>query len=264
MLKVETLASSRNPLLQDVRRAARAGSLTENGCCLAESFHLLDEILRSDCRVEVVLASQSASSEVQLRMRARSAIRVAVVPDRLFDAVAATEASQGVMVLVRPPAWILDQVFGKLPLVIVLDGIQDPGNAGAILRAAEAFGASGLIFARGTVSPYNPKAVRASAGSVFRVPLVQGLAVEEIQAGFTHRNITVYASVPSQGQAVHKADLAGACAVIIGSEGRGVSDRLRQGAAGLHIPTASVESLNAAMAAGIVLYEARRQRGASL
>jgi TrmH family RNA methyltransferase len=262
MLKVETLASSRNPLLQDVRRASRAGSLTENGCCLAESFHLLHEILRSDCQVEVVLASQSASSEVQLRMRARSAIRVAVVPDRLFDAVAATEASQGVMVLVRPPAWTLEQVFGKLPLVIVLDGIQDPGNAGAILRAAEAFGASGLIFARGTVSPYNPKAVRASAGSVFRVPLVQGLAVEEIQAGFTHRNLTVYASVPDQGQPVDKADLARACAVVVGSEGRGVSDRLRQGAAALHIPTASVESLNAARAAGIVLYEARRQRGA--
>jgi TrmH family RNA methyltransferase len=261
MLKVETLTSPRNPLLMDVRRAARAGSLTENGCCLAESFHLLDEILRGDCRVEVVLASQSASTEVQLRLRTRPAVRMAVVPDRLFDAVAATEASQGVMVLVRPPAWTLEHVFGKLPLVMVLDGIQDPGNAGAILRAAEAFGASGLIFARGTVSPYNPKAVRASAGSVFRVPLVQGLAAEEIQAGFTRGNLTVYASVPKQGQAVHVADLARACAVIIGSEGRGVSDRLREGTTALHIPTASVESLNAAMAAGIVLYEAQRQRG---
>ncbi len=262
MLKVETLASSRNPLLMDVRRAARAGSLTENGCCLAESLHLLDEILRGDCRVEVVLASQSASPEVQLRLRARSSVRLAIVPDRLFDAVAATEASQGVMVLVRPPSWTLEHVFGKLPLVIVLDGIQDPGNAGAILRAAEAFGASGLIFAKGTVNPYNPKAVRASAGSVFRVPLVQGLAAGEIQAACTHRNLTVYASVPSKGQAVHLAALTRACAVIIGSEGRGVSDRLRQGAAALHVTTASVESLNAAMAAGIVLYEAQRQRGA--
>jgi RNA methyltransferase, TrmH family len=261
MLKVETLASSRNPLIMDVRRAARAGSLTENGCCLAESFHLLDEILRGDCPVEVVLASQSASPQVQLRLRARSAVRLAVVPDRLFDAIAATEASQGVMALVRPPAWTPEQVFGKLPLVIVLDGIQDPGNAGAILRAAEAFGASGLIFAKGTVSAYNPKAVRASAGSVFRVPLLQGLAAEEIQAGFQRRNLTVYASAPNQGQAVHRTDLARACAVIIGSEGRGVSDRLREGTAALHITTASVESLNAAMAAGIVLYEAQRQRG---
>jgi TrmH family RNA methyltransferase len=142
-----------------------------------------------------------------------------------------------------------------------LDGIQDPGNAGAILRAAEAFGASGLIFAKGTVSPYNPKAVRASAGSVFRVPLIQGLAAAEIQTAFAHKGLAVYASVPNQGQAVHLADLARACAVIIGSEGRGVSDRLRQGTSALHIPTASVESLNAAMAAGIVLYEAQRQRG---
>jgi TrmH family RNA methyltransferase len=261
MVKVETLASSRNPLLADVRRAARAGSLTKNGCCLAESFHLLDEVLRGNCRVDVVLASQSASLEAQRRLRTRSDVRLAVVPDRLFDAVAATEASQGVMVLVRPPSWTLEQLFGKLPLVIVLDGIQDPGNAGAILRAAEAFGSSGLIFAKGTVSPYNPKAVRASAGSVFRVPLVQGLAAGEIQAAFDRERLTVYASVPNQGQAVHVADLARACAVIIGSEGRGVSDRLREGATALHIPTASVESLNAAMAAGIVLYEAQRQRG---
>jgi TrmH family RNA methyltransferase len=245
----------------DVRRAARAGSLTQNGCCLAESFHLLDEILRGDCRVEVVLASQSASVEVQRRLRTRSDVRLAVVPDKLFDSVAATEASQGVVVLVRPPAWTLEEVFGKLPLVIVLDGIQDPGNAGAILRAAEAFGASGLIFAKGSVSPYNPKAVRASAGSVFRVPLVQALAAAEIQAAFAHKSLPVYASVPNQGQAVHTTDLARACAVIIGSEGRGVSDRLREGATALHIPTASVESLNAAMAAGIVLYEAQRQRG---
>jgi TrmH family RNA methyltransferase len=264
MLKVETIASSRNPLLMDARRAARAGSLTEEGCCLAESFHLLDEILRGDCRVKVVLASQSASPEVQRRLRARPAVRLAVVPDRLFDAVAATEASQGVMVMVRPPAWTLEQVFGKLPLVIVLDGLQDPGNAGAILRAAEAFGATGLIFAKGTVSPYNPKAVRASAGSVFRVPLIQGLPAEEIQAGCTRRKLTVYASVPNQGQAVHMADLARGCAVVIGGEGHGVSDRLRQGTTALHIPTSSVESLNAAMAAGIVLYEAQRQRGARL
>jgi TrmH family RNA methyltransferase len=261
MLKVETFASSQNPLIRDVRRAARAGSLTQNGYCLAESFHLLDEILRGDCRVDVVLASQSACAEVQLRLRARSDVRLAVVPDKLFDSVAATEASQGVMVLVRPPAWTLEQLFGKLPLVIVLDGIQDPGNAGAILRAAEAFGASGLIFAKGTVSPHNPKAVRASAGSVFRVPLLQGLAAAEIQAAFDRQGLAVYASVPNQGQAVHAADLARACAVIIGSEGRGVSDRLREGATALHIPTASVESLNAAMAAGIVLYEARRQKG---
>jgi TrmH family RNA methyltransferase len=261
MLKVETLASSRNPLLVDVRRAARAGSLTEDGCCLAESFHLLDEILRGDCRIEVVLASQTASAEVQLRLRTRPAVRMCVVPDRLFEAVSATEASQGVMALVRPPAWTLEQVLGKLPLVIVLDGIQDPGNAGAILRAAEAFGASGIIFARRTVNPYNPKAVRASAGSVFRVPLVQGLEAEEIQTAFAHRSLAVYASVPSQGQPVHAADLGRACAVVIGSEGRGVSDRLRQGTTALRIPTASVESLNAAMAAGIVLYEAQRQRG---
>src|SRR5207247_1254225 len=89
-----------------------------------------------------------------------------------------TESSQGVMTLAAPPAWKLEQIFCGQSLIAVLDGLQDPGNAGAIVRAAEAFGATGVLFTKGTVSPFNPKTLRASAGSLFRVPFVYGLEAE--------------------------------------------------------------------------------------
>lgn len=260
MAKVETLTSAQNALLKDVRRAARSGGLTENGFCLAESFHLLEEALRSRCQIGAVLTSQSASLEVERLLGSWPALRLIVVPDRLFEGLAATEASQGVLALVRLPAWNLGQVLGILPLVVVLDGIQDPGNAGAIVRAAEAFHASGLIFVKGAANPHNPKTIRASAGSIFRVPLVHGMAAGEAGSALAERRVAVFAAVSSEGRPVHEADWTKASAIIIGNEGRGISDSLRRGAAAVRIPTDQVESLNAAMAAGILLYEARRQR----
>jgi TrmH family RNA methyltransferase len=145
--------------------------------------------------------------------------------------------------------------------VVVLDGLQDPGNAGAILRAAEAFGATGVLGLKGTVNPYNPKAVRASAGSVFRVPLVWGIEASEALATLQQQRLDLYAAVPSARRLLSEADLRRGCAFIIGSEGRGVSEALRAASTELRIPTSGVESLNAAVAAAILLYEARRQRG---
>ena len=260
MAKVEVLSSAANPLLKDVRRAIVRGGLTSEGFCIAESFHLLEEALRSDCAVRAVLAAQSVRSAVESHVRRLAGVRVLVLADALFRNLAGTESTQGVMALVRPPSWSLDQLFRGQSLVVVLDGIQDPGNAGAILRAAEAFGASGILCLKGTVNPYNPKAVRGSAGSVFRIPLVHGLDAVLARAALEQQKIDVYAASPSGSRSLADVDLTRKCAVIIGSEGRGVSEKLRSAAIDLRIPISQVESLNAAMAAGILLYEARRQR----
>jgi TrmH family RNA methyltransferase len=261
MTRPQILTSPSNPLLKEVRRAIARGSTTQDGYCLAESFHLLDEALRSECEIKAVLAAAAALPAVEERMRGLAGPRVFVLDDRLFQTVSGTEATQGVLALVRPPAWNLEDLFRGRPLVVVLEGVQDPGNAGAIIRAAEAFGATGLIFLKGTVSPYSPKTVRASAGSVFRMPLVAGLDDTRARAALEQHRLDVYAAVPSGQRDLAGVDLTRPCALIIGSEGRGVTDRLRAGAADLRIPTTGVESLNAAMAAGILLYEARRQRG---
>jgi TrmH family RNA methyltransferase len=259
----ETLLSEKNPLLKQVRRAVSKGSLTEDGFAVAESFHLLEEALASDCEIGVVIAAESVKSAVTAHVKGLKRTRVVAVSDSVFAELATTEATQGVITLVRPPAWTIDQLLRGRSLVIVIDGVQDPGNAGAILRAAEAFGGTGVAFLKGSVNPYNPKALRASAGSLFRLPVVAQADPNLLLAAIDHKRITLYAAVPRAPRTIVDVKLAEKCAIVIGAEGRGVSPALLDRAISVRIPTTGVESLNAAVAAGVLLYEARRQRGAS-
>jgi RNA methyltransferase, TrmH family len=264
MARPETISSAANPLVKSVRRAIASGALTEDGLCVAEGFRLLEEALRGDCAVKFVLAARSVEVAVEAHIRRLAGIRMAILPDALFQSLAGTESSQGVMALIEPPSWMLEQLFRGRSLVMVLDGVQDPGNAGAIVRAAEAFGATGVMFLKGTVGPFNPKTLRASAGSLFRVPFVHSLDGELARAAMRQNRLDVYAGVPfsggNQAKSLVDADLKRKCAVIVGSEGHGVSESLRGGAIDLAIPTLGVQSLNAAVAASVILYEARRQR----
>ena len=230
---------------------------------MAESFHLLEEALRSDCEIPAVFAAESVRTAVESHVRGLKRLRVTVLPDDLFRSISATEASQGVMALVRPPQWTVEQLFRGRCLTVILDGVQDPGNAGSLLRAAEAFGATGVAFLKGTVSPYNPKCLRASAGSVFRIPLVPAIDPQSLLAAAEQRKLDLFALMPKGPRELGEANFTGKCAIIVGSEGRGVSERLRGKALDVRIPTAGVESLNAALAAGIALYVARKQRMAA-
>ena len=245
--------SDKNPLVKQIRRAVARGSLTEDGYAVAEGAHLLEEALEAKCEIGAVIVAESSRAHYP---------DARVVSDRAFRELASTDTPQGVIALVRPPVSALDQMTrGHNALVVVLDGVQEPGNAGAILRAAEAFGASGAVFLKGTVNPYNPKCVRGSAGSIFRVPLIASVEAEEI---LRHTEIAWYAAMPRAPKLASDAHMAAPCGIIIGSEGHGVGPVLAGRAIGLRIPTSGVESLNAAVAAGILLYEARRQRASKL
>ena len=249
-------------MLKDIRRAIARGGLTADGLAVAESFHLLEEALRSECDVPVVLASESVKATVERHVSGLRGPRTIVLPDQLFQTVATTESSQGVIALVRPPEWTIEQIFRGQSMIVVLDGLQDPGNAGAIARAAEAFGATGLIFVKGTVGPHHPKTLRASAGSLFRVPFVAGLDAPLVRAALRQHRLDIYAAMPWTGsqRLAEDVDFSRRCAIVIGSEGRGVSKELHGIAEDVAIPTFGVESLNAAVAASVLLYETRRQR----
>ena len=264
MARAETITSAANPLIKDVRRAIARGGLTEQGWCVAETFHLLEEALRSECEVKAVLAAERAQASAETLVSRLTSVKLSILPDDLFQSIAGTQTTQGVIALVKPPEWKLEQLFRDCPLLMVLDGLQDPGNAGAIARAAEAFGASGMLWIKGTASPWNPKVLRASAGSLFRVPFLHGVDAAMVRTGLHVNHVAIFAGVSaSSNPAVHpltSIDLTVPCALIIGSEARGVSAGLRAAAVEVAIPTSGVESLNAAVAAGILLYEARRQR----
>ncbi len=250
-------------MLKDVRKAIARGTVTDQGFAVAESFHLLEEALRSDCEISAVFAAESVRTAVESHVRGLKKIRVGVLSDDLFQSISSTQASQGVLALVRPPQWSVEQLFRGHALTVVLDGLQDPGNAGTVLRAAEAFGATGVAFLKGSTSPYNPKCLRASAGSIFRIPVVPALDPEVFLAASEQRKIPLFALMPKNAIEVSQADFSRKCAIIVGSEGRGVSEFLGEKSTRVRIPTVGVESLNAALAAGIALFVARTQRMAA-
>ena len=252
----EALTSEKNPLLKEVRKAAARDSLTDDGLAVAEGFHLLEEARTSRCEIQAVIVTEPNRDTLPNL----HSTRVMTVSEATFAHLSTTEAPQGVIALVRPPTWTLHQLLPTHPLLLILDALQDPGNAGAVVRAAEAFGATGVVFLKGSVNPYNPKALRASAGSIFRLPLLAALEESVLLSALEQKQVILYAAVPRGGKTLSESDLTGPTAIVIGSEGRGVSPSLQQHATGLRIPTTGVESLNAAVAAGVMLYEASRQR----
>jgi TrmH family RNA methyltransferase len=256
--------SPQNPLLKQVRRAAQKGALTDDGFALAEGVHLLQDAVAAGLEMRAILVADGAfpqHRELLDSLPHLANAKIRSVDDKTFRELVTTESPQGILTLVRPKAFemadLLTSSANAAAMVVILDGVQDPGNAGAIARAAEAFGATGLLFLKGTVNPFNPKCMRGSAGSLLRIPLLTGV---DPASGFLPHGLPVFAADPHRGAFAHEADLRQPCAIIIGSEGHGVRPELLARATPLRIPTVGVESLNAAVAAGILFYEARRQR----
>jgi TrmH family RNA methyltransferase len=261
---MERISSPANALLKDIRKAVAKGGLTPGGLAVAEGIHLLEEALRSRREVPVLVISDRAAAGAEPIAGALPGTRALLVPDQVFETIASTETTQGVMALVKPPEWKIEDVFQGHALVLVLDGVQDPGNAGAMVRAAEAFGASGVVFVKGSVGLWNPKTLRGSAGSLFRVPVVVAER-EALRSELEKRPLKIYAAMPYTGteRRADAVDFEGRCAIVVGGEARGVSPELSAIANPVAIPTVGVESLNAAVAAAVLLYEARRQRAPS-
>ncbi|MGH9658909.1 MAG: TrmH family RNA methyltransferase, partial [Bryobacteraceae bacterium] len=197
MAKLDVLTSAANPLLKDIHRAIVRGGLTSGGLWVAETFHLLEEALRSDREVSTVLAARSVEAAVRRHVRRLAGVRIAVLDDELMQKLSGVESSPGVIALVQPPAWTLESLFRGCGLVVAIDGVQDPGNAGAIVRSAEAFGATGVLFLKGSAGPHHPSSLRASAGSLFRVPFVASADRALARAAFRQNKLDVYAAAPS-------------------------------------------------------------------
>jgi TrmH family RNA methyltransferase len=170
---------------------------------------------------------------------------------------------QGLVALAERPQPAVERIFAGTPLVLVADAVQDPGNLGALLRSAEAAGATGALLTTGCADPFSWKALRGSMGSAFRLPLATGLALEAALERLAARGVVVYATAADGEKRYDEADLRGPVAVVVGSEGRGLAPATqRQASARLRVPLAApVESLNVAVAAALVLFEAARQRG---
>jgi TrmH family RNA methyltransferase len=265
--RLRRVASRQNPLVKQLRRAFARGETTADGFCAIESLRLMEEAIRSGLRFQAVFFRQSSLAVAdRLLPQIAAQVETVLLPDEIFDSAVATETPQGVAALAKVRRFTLGDVLRPYqPLVVALSGIQDPGNLGTILRSAEAFGASGVLLGEGTVSQFNSKAVRASAGSVFRVPVV-AVKLEEAIPRLRLAGMRLMATSSHGGTPADQANLASPLAFFIGSEGAGLSRELMsQMDETVAVPNpGQVESLNAAIAASILLYEAARQRRAGI
>lgn len=262
--RLRSIEGRHNAVLKHLRKAFASAEPASDGVFAIEGLRIIEEAIRSGLRFRVVFFAHSAAAKAQrLLPQLGAQVETVSIPDNLFAAAVPTEAPQGVAALVQGKLFGLDDVLAKSHAgpVIVVAGVRDPGNLGTILRSAEAFGAAGLLLGEGTVSQFNSKVVRASAGSVFRIPAVK-VQISDIFNQLREQKFRSIATSSHKGTPLPQATLEPPLAIFIGGEGSGLGrDLIAKMDEVIAIPhSPKVESLNAGVAASIILYEAARQR----
>lgn len=263
-VRLRRIEGRHNALVKELRRAFARGELTPDGYCAIEGLRILEEAIRSGLRFRAVFFSESALARAQrLLPQIGAQVETLLLPDKLFSSVVPSETPQGVAGLVRWKEFSLEDVLAKAQAgpILAIAGVQDPGNLGTILRSAEAFSAVGVVLGEGTVSPSNPKVVRASAGSVFRLPVVR-TSLPDALGRMQKSGLQLVATASHKGTLLDQAKFSEPLAIFIGSEGAGLPRDLIQAMDEVvAIPQApQVDSLNVGVAASIVLYEVARRR----
>ncbi len=257
------MISLNHPAVKRARSLHDPGERRSAGRFLVEGVRLLEEAFASGLRCEQFfytarLTEQERGTEL-LRLAKQAKAPIMELPDRVLNSLKETKTSQGAVGLFVQPAWPRPwETPLQSGLVVVACELQDPGNLGTIIRMSEAAGARGLLLAKGTVDPYHPKALRASMGSLFRLPVIAADNLEETLSGPAQ----VVATVAQGGIAPWEADLTRPTFLLVGQEAAGLPEPLlKRATVRITIPMAKqVESLNVAMATAMLLYEAIRQR----
>jgi len=262
--RVTTITSRQNPLVARFRTAARGDV---GGVLLLDGAHLVADAIAADIAFQIVAVTPASIEDAGIRPLAdaliRKGVEVITVSASVMDAVSPVKTPSGIVALAeRPPLDAARLYAGPAALVDAAVDVQDPGNLGAIVRVAEAAGATGFAAAGGSANPFGWKALRGSMGSALRLPIASELTADEAVADARRHGCRVIASVPRDGRPLFDVDLSGPVAVLIGGEGHGLTPGLVAAAdERVTIPMqAPVESLNAAVTAALIVYEARRQR----
>ena len=277
--RLRRVTSRQNGLVKDLRKAFNQAEPTSEGYIAVEGVRIIEEAIRSGLRFQAVFFSDAGSAHAaRLLPQIASNVEIMLLPDEVFASAVNTESPQGVAALVKLRSHKFDDLLEQgsqgsqnlrsqvkdSQLLLAVAGIQDPGNLGTVIRSAEAFGVRAVLLGEKTVSHFNPKAVRASAGSLFRQPLIRAKLNESIPL-LKQSGVRVLATSSHKGKPLHEANFTGAAMIVVGNEGAGVPPEILSLADELvTIPhSARVESLNAGIAASILLYEAARQRNVS-
>jgi TrmH family RNA methyltransferase len=261
---IRIVQSRQNSRVKELRAGFARGNRAHETIIAVEGVHLVEEALRCGLRI-TTLFIRIGSEALLARMALPLDTELLELPADIFDSAVSTEAPQGIAALLEPRVFQLADLFApptpSTPLLVIAAALQDPGNLGTLIRSTEAFGGTGLIALPGTVSQWNPKTLRASSGSALRLPIVPATESESLSL-LRERGIRTLAATVTGGADAAQLDLTRPIALLIGNEGAGLSDSLiEQADERITIPfPGPVESLNAAIAGSILLYEAARQR----
>jgi TrmH family RNA methyltransferase len=260
------ITSTRNPLVKRIRALAERDARKAEGRVVIEGVRLIEDALAAGVSVEVVLYAPKAfaglRAEVVIDQLRRQGVRLITATPQVVAACSHVETSQGLVAVVERPRASLAMVLTRSDLLlVVVDRVQDPGNLGTIVRIADAAGATAVLATRGTVDPFNPKAIRATMGSLFHLPIVTSDAADAI-AVLRSRGVRILVADPHGSVDYTDADYRAPAAIVVGSEGQGPGPEWYQAAAAtIRIPLyGRAESLNVAVAAGLLLYEVQRAR----
>lgn len=255
------ITSRQHPIVKEFRDLARGGG----ALMLLDGWHLLSEAASARVAVEkIAICGPPTESEQRVvdRLR-RSGAQIVDVSGTVLNALSPVNAPTGVVASARKPAVTADAVLKPAPaLILAAAGLQDPGNAGAIIRSAAAAGATGVVLDESSADPWGWKALRASMGSAFHVPVLRSRALPGLIAEWRAAGLRIVAAVPRGGASMYEVDFRPPTALLLGGEGPGLPDDMAADAdARVSIPMrGGIESLNAAVAAAVLLYEAQRQR----
>lgn len=233
----------------------------ESGIFLVEGIRMFLEIPKEKLRK--VFVSNSFYQKNQEKLTEKLAdFPYELVEDGIFEKISDTQTPQGILCVVEQYHYHLEDLLQQDPFLLLLEDIQDPGNLGTIFRSGEGVGVSGILLSKNSVDIYNPKTIRSTMGSVFRLPFLYVEDFKETLEELKKRQITLYGAYLEGSKDYCQEDYRHSCGFVIGNEGNGIQeDTIKLCDARIRIPMeGKVESLNAAIAASVILYEAYRQR----
>ncbi len=270
---METINSRQNSLVTRFRETTRARRSARTHLLL-DGVRLVADALRSMAEIETVVVAREALEEPEPGVTAlvqaclTSKVAVAAGSGRVMSAISRSASPSRAVALARHRPVTVDELLRRAVssdgCVLAPASVQDPGNLGAIVRAADAAGASGVVVSEESADPFGDKALRGAMGSTFRIPVADAGPTHDLAARAIAAGCRVMAASPRGGESLYTVDLRRATVVIVGGEGRGIDPAVADGADRvLSIPMADgVDSLNVAVAAALIAYEARRQRTA--
>ncbi|MDL2280542.1 RNA methyltransferase [Selenomonadales bacterium OttesenSCG-928-I06] len=276
------ILSVQNPIIKEIALLKQKKYRDKNNVYCLEGIRLIEECLKSKCRVKTVIYTKEVLKKRRLqdalytfgkkflKNNPNSAnyfdffnidkIPFLEVSPEVYNKISDTEEPQGVMVIVEKFEYSLDRLFSKNKsdhFIAVLDNIQDPGNVGTIIRTADAAGCSAVIMLQGTADLFNPKTVRSSMGSLFHLPIIQGIESQNLIKYLKENNVALYATALDSNNNYTNMKFTKPLAIAFGNEANGLSENILKNAdKNVCIPIhGQAESLNVSVAAGIILYE---------